>query len=148
MAAAVADFRPATVATGKLKKTHHDRPDGPDESAPTIDLVRNPDVLAGLVDARGRGLPPGHRGLRGRDRATRTGRCSTTPETSSPARAATCSWPTRSGAGLAFGTDANTVHLLFAAAPGAPADHVAGPASKREIAAAVWDGIQALLDPR
>ncbi|MFE1383089.1 bifunctional phosphopantothenoylcysteine decarboxylase/phosphopantothenate--cysteine ligase CoaBC [Streptomyces sp. NPDC058740] len=39
MAAAVADFRPAAYATGKIKKT-----DG--GGAPTIELVRNPDILA------------------------------------------------------------------------------------------------------
>ncbi|MGW5001630.1 bifunctional phosphopantothenoylcysteine decarboxylase/phosphopantothenate--cysteine ligase CoaBC [Streptomyces hydrogenans] len=41
MAAAVADFRPAAYATGKIKKTD-------DGGAPTIELVRNPDVLAEL----------------------------------------------------------------------------------------------------
>ncbi len=39
MAAAVADFRPAAYAPGKIKKTD-------DGGAPTIELVRNPDVLA------------------------------------------------------------------------------------------------------
>jgi phosphopantothenoylcysteine decarboxylase/phosphopantothenate--cysteine ligase len=39
MAAAVADFRPATYASGKIKKTD-------DGGAPTIELVRNPDILA------------------------------------------------------------------------------------------------------
>ncbi|MDX2293401.1 MULTISPECIES: bifunctional phosphopantothenoylcysteine decarboxylase/phosphopantothenate--cysteine ligase CoaBC [Streptomyces] len=41
MAAAVADFRPATYAPGKIKKTD-------DGGAPTIELVRNPDILAEL----------------------------------------------------------------------------------------------------
>ncbi|MFH9956862.1 bifunctional phosphopantothenoylcysteine decarboxylase/phosphopantothenate--cysteine ligase CoaBC [Streptomyces roseolus] len=41
MAAAVADFRPAAYAPGKIKKTD-------DGGAPTIELVRNPDVLAEL----------------------------------------------------------------------------------------------------
>ncbi|MEV6327491.1 bifunctional phosphopantothenoylcysteine decarboxylase/phosphopantothenate--cysteine ligase CoaBC [Streptomyces sp. NPDC051909] len=41
MAAAVADFRPAEYATGKIKKSD-------DGGAPTIGLVRNPDILAGL----------------------------------------------------------------------------------------------------
>ncbi|KAA6216645.1 bifunctional phosphopantothenoylcysteine decarboxylase/phosphopantothenate--cysteine ligase CoaBC [Streptomyces filamentosus] len=41
MAAAVADFRPAVYATGKIKKTD-------DGGSPTIELVRNPDVLAEL----------------------------------------------------------------------------------------------------
>ncbi|GGT77372.1 bifunctional phosphopantothenoylcysteine decarboxylase/phosphopantothenate--cysteine ligase CoaBC [Streptomyces lateritius] len=39
MAAAVADFRPAVYAQGKIKKTD-------DGGAPTIELVRNPDILA------------------------------------------------------------------------------------------------------
>jgi phosphopantothenoylcysteine decarboxylase/phosphopantothenate--cysteine ligase len=45
MAAAVADFRPATVAGTKLKKG------GPAEPS-SIDLVRNPDVLVELVAGR------------------------------------------------------------------------------------------------
>jgi phosphopantothenoylcysteine decarboxylase/phosphopantothenate--cysteine ligase len=48
MAAAVADFRPATYAEHKIKKTS----DPDDSSAPTIELVRNPDVLAELVHLR------------------------------------------------------------------------------------------------
>jgi phosphopantothenoylcysteine decarboxylase/phosphopantothenate--cysteine ligase len=46
MAAAPADFRPASYADSKIKK----RSDG---VAPTIELVENPDVLAELVAARG-----------------------------------------------------------------------------------------------
>jgi phosphopantothenoylcysteine decarboxylase/phosphopantothenate--cysteine ligase len=46
MAAAVADFRPAAPATGKLSR----RATG---SAPTLTLAANPDLLAGLVEARG-----------------------------------------------------------------------------------------------
>ncbi len=49
MAAAVADFRPASVAATKLKKK-----DDPRE-VPEVRLVRNPDVLAELVAER----PPG-----------------------------------------------------------------------------------------
>jgi len=45
MTAAVADYRPAEVAAGKIKKD-----DTGDEM--TVRLVRNPDVLAGLVAAR------------------------------------------------------------------------------------------------
>ncbi|SFP39799.1 Phosphopantothenate-cysteine ligase [Geodermatophilus dictyosporus] len=49
MAAAVADFRPATVAATKLKKK-----DDPSE-VPVVSLVRNPDVLAELVTKRAPG---------------------------------------------------------------------------------------------
>ncbi len=48
-AAAVADFRPETAATSKLKK---------EAGAPTITLVPNPDVLAELGRQRGRATTP------------------------------------------------------------------------------------------
>ena len=48
MAAAVADFRPAEYAGAKIKKTD-------DVEAPTLSLVRNPDILAGAVAARAAG---------------------------------------------------------------------------------------------
>jgi phosphopantothenoylcysteine decarboxylase/phosphopantothenate--cysteine ligase len=50
MAAAVADFRPAERAPGKLKK------EALGES-PSIALVRNPDILAGLGASRAGGRP-------------------------------------------------------------------------------------------
>jgi len=43
MAAAVADFRPATTADGKLKKI---------DGAPTVELVPTEDILAGLGEAK------------------------------------------------------------------------------------------------
>jgi phosphopantothenoylcysteine decarboxylase/phosphopantothenate--cysteine ligase len=52
MAAAVADFRPAAAATSKIKK------DSDSEQAPSIQLVRNDDVLAGAVRARAEGQLP------------------------------------------------------------------------------------------
>lgn len=52
MAAAVADFRPANPAANKIKK-------GPaGEGEPTIELIRNDDVLAGAVRARQDGQLP------------------------------------------------------------------------------------------
>jgi phosphopantothenoylcysteine decarboxylase / phosphopantothenate---cysteine ligase len=59
MAAAVADFRPANVATAKIKKT------AADDSAPQIDLVRNDDVLAEAVRARTAGQLPNMRAIVG-----------------------------------------------------------------------------------
>ena len=50
MAAAVADFRPAAAADTKIKKRGDDA-----SAAPTVQLVRNPDVLAELVRARDAG---------------------------------------------------------------------------------------------
>jgi phosphopantothenoylcysteine decarboxylase / phosphopantothenate---cysteine ligase len=64
MAAAVADFRPAQASSSKIKKG----PDaGPDSKwdAPTIELVRNDDVLAGAVRARAEGQLPNMRAIVG-----------------------------------------------------------------------------------
>ena len=59
MAAAVADFRPANQATSKIKK-------GPvGEGEPTIELVRNDDVLAGAVRARSDGQLPNMKAIVG-----------------------------------------------------------------------------------
>lgn len=49
MAAAVADFRPETEATNKLKKGQSD------EALSTIRLTENPDILRGLVEKRDAG---------------------------------------------------------------------------------------------
>ena len=46
MAAAVADFRPKEYVGSKIKKNPED------DSAPVIELVRNPDILKGLVEDR------------------------------------------------------------------------------------------------
>ena len=58
MAAAVADFRPAHVATTKMKK-------GADSEPSTIDLLRNDDVLAGAVRSRTAGQLPDMRAIVG-----------------------------------------------------------------------------------
>lgn len=60
MAAAVADFRPAQVAVAKIKKRATE-----DAEAPTIELVRNDDVLAGAVRARAHGQLPNMRAIVG-----------------------------------------------------------------------------------
>lgn len=57
MAAAVADFRPAHVATSKIKKSH----DPGAAEAPAVELTRTEDVLAGTVRARVDGQLPNMR---------------------------------------------------------------------------------------
>jgi phosphopantothenoylcysteine decarboxylase/phosphopantothenate--cysteine ligase len=57
MAAAVADFRPAQMATSTIKK-------GASEPS-SVDLIRNDDVLAGMVRARADGLLPNMRAIIG-----------------------------------------------------------------------------------
>ena len=51
MAAAVADYRPAEVREDKIKKS-------PGEDGLTLELVRNPDILAGLAGDRGASARP------------------------------------------------------------------------------------------
>lgn len=60
MAAAVADFRPVHVATSKIKKSSD-----PGEDAPTIDLTRTEDILAGAVRSRADGQLPNMRAIVG-----------------------------------------------------------------------------------
>jgi phosphopantothenoylcysteine decarboxylase/phosphopantothenate--cysteine ligase len=149
MAAAVADFRPKDYAAAKIKKTHAATADGgPDESAPTIELVRNPDILAGLVEARGAGERPLIVGFAA-ETGDATGSVLDLARAKLARKGCDLLVANEVGVGKGFGTDGNTVHLLFRdGLPGAPADRVAGPAPKAEIAAAVWDGVQAVLDPR
>ena len=135
MAAAVADFRPAHYADAKIKKTHDA---GDPDAAPTIELVRNPDILAGLVEARGEEASPVIVGFaaetgdddgrvldHGRDKLARKG-CDLLVVN-------------EVGTDKTFGRDDNTVHILRQGS-----SHVidAGPASKHEIAAAVWDAVR------
>lgn len=63
MAAAVADFRPAHVATSKIKKSH--TAEGESAVDAPIELLRNTDVLAGVVRARTDGQLPKMRAIVG-----------------------------------------------------------------------------------
>ncbi|MGH3727024.1 MAG: bifunctional phosphopantothenoylcysteine decarboxylase/phosphopantothenate--cysteine ligase CoaBC [Mycobacterium sp.] len=63
MAAAVADFRPAHVATNKIKKSHTANGENPVDAP--IELLRNADVLAGVVRARTDGELPKMRAIVG-----------------------------------------------------------------------------------
>jgi phosphopantothenoylcysteine decarboxylase/phosphopantothenate--cysteine ligase len=138
MAAAVADFRPATYVDTKIKKTHDA---GDPEAAPTIELVRNPDILAGLVRDRGDEANPVIVGFaaetgdaqgsvldHGRDKLARKG--------------SDLLVVNEVGADKTFGADDNTAHILRQGS-----SHVVevGPASKQAVAAAVWDAVQEIL---
>ncbi len=144
MAAAVADFRPAHYTDVKIKKAHPDATPGTppgDQPAPTIDLVRNPDVLAELVQSRGSATSPvivgfaaetgdpGHTVLDlARDKLARKG----------------CDVLVANEVGVekTFGQDTNTVQILRR---GVDAVIGAGPAPKDSVAATVWDVIQDVL---
>ena len=149
MAAAVADFRPAHYTDAKIKKAHHDgapdaSPDDPRQAAPTIELVRNPDVLAGLVQSRGPAAFPvivgfaaetgdaGHTVLDyARDKLARKG----------------CDLLVANEVGVdkVFGQDTSTVHILRR---GVEAVTQVGPAPKDTVAATVWDVVQDVLSSR
>jgi len=148
MAAAVADFRPAHYTEAKIKKAHHDAAPGsvPDADlpAPSIQLIRNPDVLAGLVRSRGSARLPVIVGFAAetgdgehtvldyaRDKLARKG----------------CDLLVANEVGLdkVFGQESNTVHILRR---GVEAVEQAGPASKDVVAARVWDAIQDVLSSR
>jgi phosphopantothenoylcysteine decarboxylase / phosphopantothenate---cysteine ligase len=144
MAAAPADFRPARYSEAKIKKTFTGPdPDG-DTSAPTIELVRNPDVLAGLVAARGSGTSPVIVGF-----AAETGDAAHTVLDHARAKLKRkgCDLIVANEVGVdkTFGQDTTTVHILRR---GSDAVTDAGPASKEAVAATVWDVIEDVLPPR
>jgi phosphopantothenoylcysteine decarboxylase/phosphopantothenate--cysteine ligase len=149
MAAAVADFRPAHYTDVKIKKSYGHSDDTVDSvpdsdaerSVPTIELVRNPDVLAELVQTRGSASSPvivgfaaetgdaGHTVLdHARDKLARKG----------------CDVLVANEVGVdkTFGQDTNTVHILRR---GVEAVTHTGPAPKDAVAATVWDVIQDVL---
>ena len=149
MAAAVADFRPAHYTDVKIKKSYAE-PDAADDSvadgetdlsASSLELVRNPDVLAELVRSRGSAVSPlivgfaaetgdaGHTVLDyARDKLVRKG-CDVLVAN-------------EVGVGKTFGQDTNTVHILRR---GVDAVTQTGPAPKDAVAATVWDVIQDVL---
>jgi phosphopantothenoylcysteine decarboxylase / phosphopantothenate---cysteine ligase len=142
MAAAVADFRPASYADHKIKKTHEAGADGAaDESAPVVELVRNPDVLAGLVAARGSARSPIIVGFAAE---TGDGEGSVLEHGRAKLARKGCDLlvVNEVGNGVTFGQDSTTVHLLR---QGSEAVTDVGPASKLEVAHAVWDAVLPLL---
>jgi len=141
MAAAVADYRPAHYTDVKIKKSDEDTLPESHPLAPTIELVRNPDVLAGLVQSRGSATSPVIVGFAAetgdpdhtvldlaRDKFARKG----------------CDVLVANEVGVdkTFGQDTNTVHILRR---GVDSVTHAGPAPKDIVAATVWDVIQDVL---
>ncbi len=132
MAAAVADFRPAEVATSKIKKTEDPA------DAPQLQLVRNPDVLVELVAKRAPGQVV-------------VGFAAETGDAAGDVLAHARAKLARKGCdllvvndvsgGAVFGRARNAVTILDAAggAREVPED------SKDAVADAVWDAVSALL---
>jgi phosphopantothenoylcysteine decarboxylase/phosphopantothenate--cysteine ligase len=138
MAAAVADFRPASVGTSKIKKSH----DGvDDESAPTIELVRNPDILAGLVAERGAARSPVIVGFAA-ETGDETGSVLDHGRAKLARKGCDLLVVNEVGAGVTFGQDSSTVHLLR---PGGAEERTVGPADKGTVAHAILDDVRDLL---
>lgn len=139
MAAAVADYRPAQVATHKMKKRQDP---GHEDDAPVITLVRNPDILADIAGDRRRagqiivgfaaetGDESGTVLDHGRDKLARKG-CDLLVVN-------------EVGEGKAFGTLDNAVTILGRDGSAG----TAGPAGKDEISHAVLDAVVRLLPHR
>jgi len=131
MAAAVADYRPAHVASAKMKKT----PD--DEDGLTVELVRNPDILADLVERRGDGVSPvlvGFAAETGDDDGDVLHHARQKLER----KGCDILVANDVGSGGAFGSDDSTVHILR---PGDGPVRTVGPTSKVATAHAVWDAV-------
>ncbi|MEO6020543.1 MAG: bifunctional phosphopantothenoylcysteine decarboxylase/phosphopantothenate synthase [Knoellia sp.] len=142
MAAAVADFRPAAYAPSKIKKTHDTAvAGGEDDSAPTISLVRNPDILAELVQTRGGSGSPVIVGF-----AAETGdeNGSVLDHARSKLERKGCDVlvVNEVGEGMTFGANDNTVTVLRR---GSDQSIEVGPATKAAVSDAVWDVVVPLL---
>ncbi|MFI9486209.1 bifunctional phosphopantothenoylcysteine decarboxylase/phosphopantothenate--cysteine ligase CoaBC [Promicromonospora sp. NPDC052451] len=132
MAAAVADFRPATAPDAKIKKV-------PGQGPAPIELVENPDILAEIAHQR---LRPGQVVV---GFAAETGDASGSVldhgRTKARRKGADLIAVNAVGSGRGFGTDGNEVTILDGAGD------VVGQASgtKREVADALWDAVAKLL---
>jgi phosphopantothenoylcysteine decarboxylase/phosphopantothenate--cysteine ligase len=132
MAAAPADFRPAQTETAKIKKTD-------DGSAPALDLVQNPDILATLAADRP------HEGLVVVGFAAETGDASGSVLDHARAKLARkgCDLLVVNdvGGGKVFGEAENEAVVL-----GADGSQVAVPrGTKGALADVIWDRVLALL---
>jgi phosphopantothenoylcysteine decarboxylase/phosphopantothenate--cysteine ligase len=129
MAAAVADFRPAERAEHKIKKE-----DLPGDAAPTLALVRNPDILAEASRRPGRGVVVGFAAesrdvlAAARRKLERKG-CDLLVAND----------VSRADAG--FDSDSNAVSFVW---PGGDVEELPL-LSKTEVAARLWDRVEKLL---
>ncbi|KAB1927127.1 bifunctional phosphopantothenoylcysteine decarboxylase/phosphopantothenate--cysteine ligase CoaBC [Micromonospora noduli] len=130
MAAAPADFRPATYATGKIKKSD-------DGVAPTIELVTNPDIAAEL----GQRKRPGQVLV---VFAAETGDAEANGRAKLARKRADLIVVNEVGPDLVFGADTNTVTVI-----GADGSVSRLPEQAKEaVADAVWDLVVARLSGR
>ena len=129
MSAAPADFRPATVADKKIKKSD-------DGTAPTLELVTNPDIAAELGAAK----RPGQMLVAF---AAETNDALAGARVKLARKRADLIVLNVVGVDRVFGADRNTVTLL--GADGSATE--LGELSKDDVADAIWDAVVARLDP-
>ncbi|HET8594649.1 MAG TPA: bifunctional phosphopantothenoylcysteine decarboxylase/phosphopantothenate synthase [Intrasporangium sp.] len=135
MAAAPADFRPASVSDSKIKK-------GSDPDAGLrLELVENPDIVKGLVAARDGSRRPVIVSFAA-ETGDATGSVMDHARVKFAKKGSDLQVVNEVGPGLAFGRDDNTVHLLRRDVPDVV---TVGPAGKDVIAAAVLDVVEDLL---
>ncbi|MFC9932851.1 bifunctional phosphopantothenoylcysteine decarboxylase/phosphopantothenate--cysteine ligase CoaBC [Glutamicibacter sp. NPDC127525] len=131
MNAAVADFRPARIENSKIKKRD-------EHSAPVIELVRNPDILAELVAARGQNpqLPPFIVGFAA-ETGDEQGTVLEYGQAKLNRKGCEMLVVNEVGASLTFGQETNSIQVLFADG----ADSVQASGSKLEVARVVIEQI-------
>jgi phosphopantothenoylcysteine decarboxylase/phosphopantothenate--cysteine ligase len=144
MAAAVADFRPATYAEHKIKKT--DAADGAPAPPPVITLVRNPDVLAELVQRRSAGRSPSGQVLVGfaAETGDEHGDVLTLGRAKLARKGCDLMVVNEVGPSLTFGQDESSATIVDDRGGERHVPH--GPKPAR--AAAVWDGVVDRLRPQ
>jgi phosphopantothenoylcysteine decarboxylase/phosphopantothenate--cysteine ligase len=144
MSAAVADYRPAKVATQKLKKSGSGSQELDEQNGFFLRLVRNPDILEELADSVDRNTGNERSGRH----LVRVGFAAETSDLVHYARAKliakrldllVANDVSRSDSG--FGTETNKVYIFHA--NGAMEDLPVMP--KTGVAAAIWDRIVPLL---
>lgn len=141
MAAAVADFRPAQYATSKIKKGHDA---GQEQQAPTIHLVRNPDILAGLVSQRReRGTPKPLIVGFAAETGDEAGDVLDHARAKLARKGCDLLVANQVGSDLVFGQDRTTVHILTS---GTDAVATFGPVTKHEAAHHIWQAVLARLE--
>jgi phosphopantothenoylcysteine decarboxylase/phosphopantothenate--cysteine ligase len=135
MAAAPADFRPASVSGDKIKKS-----DDP-EAGLRLELVENPDIVRGLVEARDGATRPVIVSFAA-ETGDATGSVMDHARAKFARKGSDLQVVNEVGTDKTFGADDNTVHLLRRDTPDVV---TVGPAPKSVVAAAVLDVLRELL---
>ncbi|MEW1953771.1 bifunctional phosphopantothenoylcysteine decarboxylase/phosphopantothenate--cysteine ligase CoaBC [Terrabacter sp. NPDC080008] len=137
MAAAPADFRPASVSGSKIKKSSDP------QAGLRVELVENPDIVRGLVEARtARGATAPLIVSFAAETGDVNGSVMDHARAKFARKGSDLQVVNEVGTDLTFGEDDTTVHLLRR---GSDEATTVGPTSKEAVAEALWDTISPLL---